>query len=164
MSGAVVWFTGLPASGKSTLAQAVHARLHGSGSTACVLDGDVFRKLVVPTLGYSEPERAAFYEALAQLAAELARQGLIVLVAATAHRREFRRRARSLAPRFFEVWVATPLEECRQRDPKGLYAADAAAGELPGASVGYEQPENADVRAAGGEERDAVDRILGLLA
>ena len=78
---------------------------------------------------------------LARLAAELARQGLIVLVPATAHLLAYREHARRLAPRFLEVWVTTPLEECRRRDPKGLYAgADRLPGHMPGVDLPYEAP------------------------
>lgn len=160
MSGVVVWFTGLPSSGKSTLAAAVRERALRHGLTPCLLDGDVVRRLVLPQLGYSEHDRTAFYEALAQLAAELARQGLLVLVAATAHRRAYRRRARQLAERFLEVWVTTPLEECRQRDSKGLYAASDDGSRLPGAGVLYEEPEHADMRAGGADDEPAIQLLF----
>ncbi len=164
MSGAVVWFTGLPASGKSTLASEVQRRLRERGVTPCLLDGDVVRALLAPLLGYADQARTTFYTALASLAAELARQGLIVLVAATAHQREYRIRARELAPRFIEVWVTTPLEECQKRDVKGLYAAAAASpGTLPGAGVAYEAPAHAEVLATGGHDEQAVARVLALL-
>ncbi len=164
MTGVVVWFTGLPASGKSTLAEEVHRRLRERGATACLLDGDVVRRLLAPLLGYSDEARAAFYAALAGLSAELARQGLTVLVAATAHLREYRRRARELAPRFIEVWVTTELEECRKRDPKGLYAAASLKpGTLPGVDLAYEAPTQAEVRATGGQDVQAVERVLALL-
>lgn len=165
MSGIVVWFTGLPASGKSTLAQQVRQRLQGQHVTACLLDSDTVRSLLAPTLGYSDDARAAFYRALANLAAELARQGLVVLVAATAHRREYRELARLVAPAFLEVWVTTNLDDCRARDPKGLYAASVGSrGSLPGADVHYETPERADVLAGGGSDSAAQDRIVSLIA
>lgn len=164
MSGAVVWFTGLPSSGKSTLAQEVQRRLRDRGETPCLLDGDVVRGLIAPGLGYSEEDRTAFYTALGGLSAELARQGLTVLVAATAHQREYRRRARKLAPRFIEVWVTTPLEECQSRDSKGLYAAATSKpGTLPGVGSGYEPPEHAEVLASGGQDEQAIERVLTLL-
>jgi adenylylsulfate kinase len=165
VTGAVVWFTGLPASGKSTLALAVRRALKQTGVLPCLLDGDVVRNLLAPSLGYSPAARTAFYSALTGLAAELAHQGLTVLVAATAHERAFRSRARSLSPRFIEVWISTPLEECRRRDPKGLYAAAGGhqAGSLPGVDVAYEPPEDAELVASGGEDAQAVARILSLL-
>jgi adenylylsulfate kinase len=165
MSGVVVWFTGLPSSGKSTLARNVQRRLLERGETPCLLDSDVMRRLLAPQLGHSDGERTAFYEALAGLAAELARQGLAVLVAATAHRREYRRRARESVSHFIEVWVTTPLADCQARDDKGLYAAaKTGVGTLPGVGQPYEVPEDAEVQAAGGLDARAVDQILALIA
>jgi adenylylsulfate kinase len=163
MTGIVVWLTGLPSSGKSTLARAVRDRLLSQGTSPCILDGDVLRAIIAPTLGYSEEERSQFYVALARLAAELAQQGLVVLVPATAHLKEYRQMGRQLAPRFIEVWVTTPLPECQRRDPKGLYAAATAGGHLPGVNLHYEEPEHADLLANGGEDPVALERILDLI-
>lgn len=164
MSGTVVWFTGLPSSGKSSLASEVRRRVLMSGTTPCLLDSDVVRRILAPTLGYSVEERERFYAVLAELAAELARQGLVVLVPATAHRRDFRDRARTLAPRFIEVWVATPLAECQRRDDKGLYAGAAKGpNELPGVGRPYEHPEHPEVTARGGHDALAVEAIAQLL-
>jgi adenylylsulfate kinase len=161
VNGAVVWFTGLPASGKTTLAKEVRQRLVEHAVACCVLDSDVVRQLVAPLLGYSDQARAAFYGVLAGLAGELASQGLVVLVPATAHRRIYRDRARRLAPAFLEVWVTTPLEECQRRDDKGLYAAARSKpGKLPGVGVPYERPQSAAVSASGGRDREAVDAIV----
>lgn len=162
--GTVVWLTGLPASGKTTLACELQVRLMRVGAASCVLDGDVMRGLLMPRLGYSDEERKEFYDTLARLAAELARQGLIVLVPATAHLRAYREHARELAPSFLEVWVTTPLEECRRRDPKGLYAtAGQVPGHLPGVDLAYEEPLHPDVHAAGGEDATAIERVLSTL-
>jgi adenylylsulfate kinase len=164
MNGCVIWFTGLSASGKTTLALAVQERLRRLGVTACVLDGDEMRALLRPRLGYSDEDREEFYAVLARLAAELSRQGLIVLVPATAHRRAYRKYARDLAPRFAEVWVTTPLAECQRRDPKGLYASAAhEPGRLPGVDLQYEEPLHAEVLSTGGEDMAAVDRLVGLV-
>lgn len=162
MSGAVVWMTGRPASGKSTLARRVRQRLFAAGRPCLLLDGDEVRAALVPAPGYAPAERDAFYATLARLAALCARQGLVALVAATAHRRVYRRAARDLAPRFVEVYLDVPAEACRSRDPKGLYAR-AAAGEapdLPGAGVSFEVPEAPEVVASGGEDEAAVEAIL----
>jgi adenylylsulfate kinase len=164
MTGAVVWFTGLPSSGKTTLAHAVERRLASVGVCHCVLDGDVMRPILAPRLGYTSEDRAEFYAGLARLAAELARQGLVVLVPATANLREYRRWPRQLAPHFLEVWLTTTLAECQTRDTKGLYASAAREpGHLPGIDVRYEEPEHAEVLAAGGDDLAAVERILGFL-
>jgi adenylylsulfate kinase len=162
VTGAVVWFTGLPSSGKSTLARRVAAAL---GAGCAVLDGDEVRAELLPSLGHAAADRERFYELLARLAALLARQGLVVLVAATAHRRAYRERARALAPRLVEVHVATPAAECARRDAKGLYARarEGGAPDLPGAGVEYEPPGSPEVVAAGGEDEAAVGRIVELL-
>jgi adenylylsulfate kinase len=159
LSGAVIWITGVPAAGKSTLAERLQARLPG----AARLDGDELRAILGG--GYDPASRDAVYERLARLAALLAHQELIVIVAATAHRRAYRELARSLAPRFIEVFVDTPLSEAERRDPKGLYAAAraGAAPELPGIHIPYEPPERPDVRATGGHDATAIDGILRLL-
>jgi len=163
VTGAVVWFTGLPASGKSTLARRLASRLREVGREPLVLDGDEVRDALVPRPGYDDDARESFYRTLAGVAVLAARQGLLVLVAATAHRRAWRDAARAAAPRFLEVHVATSLDECRRRDPHGLYARPDARDALPGAGVTYEPPEHADVIARPGGEAPALDAILGRL-
>ena len=162
MTGAVVWLTGLPASGKSSLAARLAGRLREVRRAAIVLDGDEVRAAMVPRPGYDEASRDGFYRTLIQLAALAARQGLIVLVPATAHRRAWRARARELAPRFVEVHVATPLDECRRRDPRGVYAR-ADGGAVPGLGVPYEPPRAPEVIAPSGDDPVAADRVLALL-
>jgi adenylylsulfate kinase len=155
MSGVVVWFTGLPASGKTTLAERARDRIGG-----IVLDGDALRD-ILDTRGYDPLARDAFYARLASLAALLAHQGHVVLVAATAPARAHRDHARALAPRFVEVWVTTSLEECERRDPKQLYAR-ARVGDaptLPGVGVPYEAPLAADIIASGGHDDAALEAI-----
>jgi adenylylsulfate kinase len=161
-AGLVVFVTGLPSAGKSTFAERAFAALRKRGVPTCLLDGDAVRASLVPKPGYSARERGEFYETLAKLAALVAEQGLVVLVAATAHRREFRERARALAPAFIEVFLETPLEECKLRDTKGLYAAaeDGGAHDVPGADAAYEPPLAPDVRASGGEDGAAVDALV----
>jgi adenylylsulfate kinase len=163
--GAVVWMTGLPSSGKSTLAAALHAALARAGRPACTLDGDAVRAAIVPSPGYSPEARDGFYATLARLAALLAGQGLVAIVPATAHRAAYRADARALAPRFVEVYVATPAEECKHRDAKGLYAAEGegAVHALPGADLAYEPPAAPDVVASGGRDGAAIDRLMELL-
>jgi adenylylsulfate kinase len=161
MTGAVVWLTGLPASGKSTLAARLASRLRDLRRPAIVLDSDEVRAALVPSHGYDETSRDAFYRTLGNLASLAAHQGLIALVPATAHRRRWRDAARAQAPRFVEVHVATPLEECRRRDPRGLYAGDARA--LPGVGVPYEAPQAPEVTVPPGGDAAAVDQVLALL-
>lgn len=162
MSGVVVWFTGLPASGKSTLAAAVHERLRAAGRPACVLDSDEVRDALRPAPAYDVQARDDFYATLGNLAGLLARQGLVTLVAATANHRRYRDAARAIAPRFVQVYVCASADECARRDRKGLYAA-ARAGKitgLPGVNADYEPPEHADVVARGGQDEEALARVL----
>jgi adenylylsulfate kinase len=161
--GAVVWLTGLPASGKSTLAARLDARLRELRVAAVVLDGDEMREAIVPRPGHEPAERDAYYRTIAGLAVLLARRGLVVLVAATAHQRAWRDVARERAPRFVEVHVATPLDECRRRDPRGLYARSTWLPELPGVNVAYEAPEHPDVVARHGDDPGTVDAVLAAL-
>ncbi|MEO6576702.1 MAG: adenylyl-sulfate kinase [Polyangiaceae bacterium] len=167
MSGIVVWLTGLPASGKTTFAEALRAALIETGRSPVVLDGDFVRAALVPAPGYGESERDGFYATLANLAAMLARQGLIVLVPASANRRAYRERARLVAPHFIEIYLNTSLDTCIGRDPKGLYARAGAktnASTLPGVGAEYEAPEHPDVVTLGVEDQAAIDTVLALLA
>lgn len=163
MSGVVVWMTGLPASGKSTLAKAVRARLRSEQIPVCILDSDEVRQALFPGLGYTAEDRDYFYKSLAYLAALLANQDLAVLVAATANRNRYRQEARTLVRHFIEVLVAASAEECAARDFKGLYsAAQNAKIGLPGISEVYEMPPQPDVISQGGNDADALNRIAEL--
>ena len=165
MSGAVVWVTGLPSAGKSTFARHLRERLAAAGRAAALLDGDAVRAALVPPPGYDPAGRLAFYETLGNLALDLAAQGLVVIVAATAHRRAFRDRVRARAPRFLEVFVDVSPEVCAARDPKGLWASAraGAAPELPGAALGYEPPPAPEIVARGGEDREALEAAAALV-
>ncbi|MBV8761987.1 MAG: adenylyl-sulfate kinase [Deltaproteobacteria bacterium] len=160
MSGIVVWFTGLPSSGKSTLAASVAGELRRRDIPAVTLDSDDIRAML-PSLGYDDAGRTQLYALLARLAAHIARQGHVVLVPATAHRRAYRDAARALAPAFFDVFVDTPLDECRRRDTKGLYATSTPAA--PGAGTEYEPPVAPAFRIRPGEA-DAAARIADRIA
>lgn len=161
--GCLVWITGRPSSGKTTLASAVRGGLARRGVPSVVLDGDVVRREITPQLGYSPADRDAFYGTLARLAALLCGQGLIVIVAATTSRAAYRRTARELVPAFVEVLVDTPLEECERRDDKGLYALarEGRVSHLPGAhGCAFEAATEVDLVAHGGRDAAAVDRIV----
>ncbi len=163
-AGAVVWLTGPPAAGKSTLAAALAVALRARGLPTLVLDGDDVRAALVPTPGYDDAGRDSFYRSLIGLGVLAAAQGLMVVIPATAHRRAWRELARARAPRFVEVHVATPLALCRARDPKGLYAAAGPGSTLPGAALAYEPPLAPEVIATPGAEAQAIDAVLAALA
>jgi len=168
--GATVWMTGLPASGKSTVAAAIEANLVGRGHAAYVLDGDNLRHGLNGDLGFSAEDRAENVRRTAEVAALLADAGVVVLVALVSPYRADRAAARAAHVRrelpFLEVHIATTLEECERRDPKGLYAR-ARAGELSGLTGvddPYEPPEAAEVVVGGGEPlEEAVARVLAAL-
>ncbi len=158
----VVWFTGLPSSGKSTLARRVLAALREKDTACCLLDSDELREAMVPRHGFDPEGRHAFYATASRLAGLLARQGLITLVAATANLRVYRKMGRDAAPKFLLVYVATPLAECKRRDAKELYAR-AEAGELahvPGVDVPYEPPSQPDVIDDGSARNGIVMAIV----
>lgn len=145
--GWTLWLTGVPASGKTSLARRVCALLAEQGMTALVLDSDELRPILTPATMFTPAERDKFYRRLVDLAQLLAGKGLNVIIAATGNRRAYREYARHLMAPFAEVWVRCPIEVCRSRDPKHLYAM-ADAGEiaaLPGVGVGYEEPLAPDV-------------------
>ena len=151
MSGFVLWFTGLPGAGKTTLANVVAPELERQGFLVDHLDGDIVRTHLSQDLGYSREDRNTNVSRIAWVASRLARAGAVVIVSAISPHAEARRRARAmiepLAP-FVEVYVATPLDECARRDPKGHYAK-AFAGELEGftgVSAPYEAPAAPELR------------------
>jgi len=169
-AGATVWFTGLPSSGKSTVAAAVEARLLGEGRAAYVLDGDNLRHGLNGDLGFSAADRAENVRRTAEVAALMAEAGVIALASLVSPYRADRTAARAAHERrglaFLEAWVSTPLAECERRDPKGLYAR-ARAGEIPdftGIGHPYEAPESPELEIAPGEPLEhAVDRVLDAL-
>jgi adenylylsulfate kinase len=161
-----VWFTGRPASGKTTLARALKELAADRGVASVHLESDTLRRILTPQPTYEPQERDRFYEIVAGLAALLTEQGFPVIVDATAPRREHRDRARRLIPRFLEVFVDTPLELCEQRDPKGLYRAsrEGHAPHLPGAGEPYEEPDRPDlVISSSSSPGEAVGSLWRLL-
>ncbi len=150
-SGATIWFTGLSGSGKSTVAAVVERLLVGSGRPAYVLDGDNLRHGLNADLAFTDEDRAENVRRLGQVAALLADAGLVALVPAISPFRSGRAAARAAHEQaglaFLEVHLATPLDECERRDPKGLYARS-RAGELDGLTgvdSPYEAPESPEL-------------------
>ena len=171
LRGATVWLTGLPASGKSTIAEELERALVGLGRPAYLLDGENVRHGLSGDLGFSPADRSEHARRVASVARMFADAGLVVitaLVSPAAADREFARELHEEAGlEFVEAWVDTPVEECERRDPHGLYAR-ARAGELPGftgVDAPYEAPEHPDVRLHGADEsvERAVERLLGVL-
>jgi bifunctional enzyme CysN/CysC len=168
--GATLWFTGLPASGKSTIAAALEERLVGLGVPAYLLDGDNLRHGLNGDLCFDAAARAENVRRTAEVARLMADAGTVALVSLVSPYEADRRRAREIHDRdgldFLEVWVATPLAECEARDPKGLYAR-ARAGEITGFTGiddPYEAPAAPDVEVGRGEDVErAVERLAGAL-
>jgi bifunctional enzyme CysN/CysC len=162
----VVWFTGLPGSGKSTIANAVERKLVALGRQTMLLDGDNLRQGLNADLGFDTASRSENVRRVAEVAKLMADAGLIVLVALVSPFGADRARAAALLPegRFLEVFVDTPVDVCRQRDPKGLYAkADSGkVANLTGRDQAYEVPERPDLVLRTMELRpeDAADRVI----
>jgi adenylylsulfate kinase len=164
-----IWITGLPASGKSTIASALKPQLEGLGLTVEVLESDAVRRVITPIPTYSESERDLFYRALVFTGQRLVAHGVTVVFDATASRRAYRDFARSVIPRFIEVAVECPLATCMERDTKGTYrkGRSGASHTVPGLQSPYEASMNPDLRIdstttssgdAAGMIRDLVKR------
>lgn len=163
----VVWLTGPPAAGKTTIARAILGRLAGAGVAAVWLESDALRRVLTPRADYSPSGRDRFYARVAGLAALLAGQGFNVLVDATAPRRAHRQQLRERFPGLLEVLVEAPREVREARDPKGLYrrARAGSAPHLPGATEPYEPPLDPDLVLSGtAPPVENALRVLGLLA
>jgi bifunctional enzyme CysN/CysC len=146
---AVVWFTGLSGSGKSTIANLVEKRLSSLGKHTYILDGDNVRHGLNRDLGFTEEDRVENIRRVGEVAKLMADAGLIVLVSFISPFASERRMVRELLGEgeFLEVFVDTPFDECAKRDPKGLYAK-ALRGEIKnftGVDSPYEAPENPEL-------------------
>ena len=164
----VVWLTGLPGSGKSTIADAAVRRLHAMGVHTYVLDGDNVRTGLNKDLGFTAEDRAENVRRVAEVAKLMSDAGLVVFVALVSPYQSDREAAKALFPEgdFLEVYVDTPVEVCAERDPKGLYAK-AAAGNLPnmtGMGQAYEVPEHPDLVLNGTGDLDTeVDTLARVI-
>jgi bifunctional enzyme CysN/CysC len=166
---AVLWFTGLSGSGKSTIANAVTKRLHAMGRHTYVLDGDNVRHGLNRDLGFTDADRVENIRRVAEVARLMADAGLIVLTAFISPFRAERQMARALMDEgeFIEVFVDTPLAVAERRDVKGLYAK-ARRGELPhftGIDSPYEEPQAAELHLQAAEltPEQAADRVIDKL-
>ena len=147
---AVLWFTGLSGAGKSTIANLVEKRLHALGHHTMILDGDNVRHGLNRDLGFSEADRVENIRRIAEVSRLFVEAGLIVIVSFISPYRAERMLARDRVggDEFLEIFVDTPVEECRRRDPKGLYLK-ADAGQIrnfTGVDAPYEEPLDPEIR------------------
>ena len=147
MKGFTLWFTGLPSSGKSTLAKRLEQILSKRGFHTEVLDGDEVRLRLSKGLGFSKEDRDENIRRISYVANIITRCGAIAITCAISPYREIRDEARREIKRFVEIFVKCPLEECIKRDVKGLYKK-ALSGEIQnftGVSDPYEEPLNPEI-------------------
>jgi len=145
----ILWFTGLPASGKSTIARLVEQRLAAAGHHTYMLDGDNLRHGLNRDLGFTDADRVENIRRVGEVAKVFVDAGLIVLCAFISPFGAERKAIRELveAGEFIEIFVDTPIEECEKRDPKGLYAK-ARAGAIPnltGIGSPYDIPDSPEI-------------------
>ena len=165
---AVLWFTGLSGSGKSTIANALELRLNQAGKLSYLLDGDNVRLGLSADLGFSERDRKENNRRVAHVARLLWDANVVTLVSFITPFREERAFSRKLiGADFIEIFVDTPLAVCETRDPKGLYIK-ARKGEIPqvtGISSPYEPPEHPEITLHTDKEtvEESLDRIIKLL-
>jgi adenylylsulfate kinase len=165
--GFTVWLTGLPCSGKSTIARGLTRRLLELGRLVEILDGDIVRESLSKGLGFSRPDRDINIRRIGFVATLLTRNGVGTIVSAISPYRSIRSEMRAQIGNFVEVFVDCPLEVCEERDVKGLYAK-ARAGELrafTGVDDPYEQPEAPEVTVQTNTEsaHDSVEKIVTAL-
>ncbi|MGC6389801.1 adenylyl-sulfate kinase [Ewingella sp. S1.OA.A_B6] len=166
--GAVLWFTGLSGSGKSTVAGALEQALHALGVSTYLLDGDNVRHGLCRDLGFSDDDRRENIRRVGEVAKLMVDAGLVVLTAFISPHRAERKMVRDLlnSGQFIEVFVDTPLAICEVRDPKGLYKK-ARAGELKnftGIDSEYQPPQAPDVHLDGEQlVTHLVAQLLGVL-
>lgn len=155
--GWCVWITGLPGSGKSTIANALLQMLKESGISAQVVSSDMLREVITPDPKYTEEERDMVYGAIVFISKLLTENGVNVIIDATANRRKYRDKARSEIARFMEAYIRCPLGLCIEREfrrkrrvhraPKAIYrkALSGASKTVPGIGVPYEEPFSPEV-------------------
>lgn len=166
--GAVLWFTGLSSSGKSTLAVAVEEKLFERGCHTMILDGDNIRHGLNKNLGFSPADREENIRRIGEVSKLFCDAGVIAMTAFISPYRADRDTARALVPEsFLEVYVQCALEICEERDPKGLYKK-ARAGQIPeftGISAPYEEPLNPELVVDTGAEslEESAQKVMALL-
>ncbi len=170
MKGIAVWITGLPGSGKSTVADEIRKSHPGF----IILRMDELRKVVTPEPTYSDPERDIVYRSLVYLAKTLTDLGHNVILDATGNLRKWRELARQMIPGYAEVYLKCPIELCIQREqervetrkaPKDIYKKGSAGWPVPGTVVPYEEPLNPEVvievdKASLEEIAERIEKII----
>lgn len=163
-SGFAIWLTGLPSSGKTTLARSLEGLLSERGIRVQILDSDDLRQVLTPDPSYSKQERDWFYQILVYIAGLLTDNGVNVLIAATGPRSEYRQAARKRMHHFAEVYLYCPRQVCKERDPKGLWekAESGEINNLPGFGALYQAPSSPEVRVNTGRltSQDAARHSL----
>ena len=166
--GLTVWLTGLPGSGKTTSALALHAELERTGRFVALLDGDELRHGISSDLGFSNDDRDESVRRAGEIALLLTQQGAIAIVSLVSPRRhardEVRRHHLEAGQSFFEVHVAAALEICEQRDPKALYrrSRSGSLSHMTGVDDPYEPPLRPDLVLA--TDQLSLDESIELLA
>ncbi|MBI5193635.1 MAG: adenylyl-sulfate kinase [Nitrospirae bacterium] len=146
--GFAVWVTGLPASGKSSVAGTIEKRLHEWYTVKAVrLESDALRKVLTPEPVYSQKERDWFYDVMIFMGRMLIANGINVIFDATGNKRVYRDKAKASISKFIEVYMKCPLHICMERDPKGIYksAQTGKAHYVPGLQDIYEEPLSPDI-------------------
>jgi len=169
--GFTIWLTGLPGSGKTTIARLLEANLERLSSDnpiyVEVLDGDEVRRNLSPDLGFTKEDREIHAGRVAYISKLLSRNGVIAIVALISPYRTFRENARKLIGTFIEVYVKCSLNTCIERDPKGLYkqSMKGEISNLTGIQDDYEEPSNPEVIVNTEEEspEESVKKILEAL-
>lgn len=162
-----LWFTGLPSSGKSTVAKRVENELASKGINIHNLDGDDLRAKLHPDLGFTKEERGTNNKRIAFICDLLNRNGVSSIVAAISPFEEYRKYAEEMIDNFFLVYVECPVEECKKRDPKNLYqkAEEGKIENFTGVNHPYEEPKNPDVKVNTAElsVEEAKEKVLDKL-
>ena len=165
LSPITIWFTGLPAVGKTTLARALYSSLKAQSHKVEWLDGDKVRRLFSQDLDFSRKDRIENIRRIAQLAKSLNDKGIAVIVSAITPYEEMRQMARKIIgkDKYIEAYVKCPLEVCKKRDPKGLYKK-AEKGEIKnftGVGDTYEEPKRPDVVLE--TEKNIIENSLNVI-